>query len=577
MKIKKIIIENYKSIKRLEVIPRPGLNVYIGENSVGKSNIFDAINWLLGPVYPSFNSTTPQDHWGGLLENKIKISLEYSDGNILELAEEWTDSYGKQKTGLNLSGGYIKGEQRERYCSAYLGTEREVKDYLPLNRWSLLGRVLQQINAVFLSEDMSNIDGSTKQKSDALKAKLHEIRDNILFSVGRTAPAGKDGLMDKFVSILQEESAKQLNRRQDEFTIDLSLYDPWNFFRTLQLLVSESDTGMTFQASVLGMGVQASITIAILKAYAQLSLPNKTPIFLDEPELFLHPQAQRNFYNLLREMSENEIDPSSGEVKREGLQIFYTTHSPNFLRTDFFDEIHLIRKNKERGTYINTAEFQDFVDDLKIRKGINSSLEEMSLHFKNAYENTGDSQKANEAFFARKIILVEGQSESLILPYLFELLKFDFIKEGITIVRCGGKDEIDRFFRLYNEFGIPCFIIFDGDKQHLGTKDEASTKKKNSAIFELFGITAEWADGKVYDRFLGFENDLESNLGFSTTKKGLDLYIETKSKIISVKNLPTWVSTVVEKVKSMDDPSGSVLKKAAPANDDEIRIEDIPF
>lgn len=580
MKIKKIVIENYKSIKHLEVTPRPGLNVFIGENSVGKSNIFDAINWLLGPVYPSFNSATPQEHWGGLLENKIKISLEYSDGNVLELAEEWTDSYGKPKTGLNLSGGYIKGEQREQYCSAYLGVEREIKDYLPSNKWSLLGRILQQINAIFLAEEMRDTDGSTRQKSDVLKARLHDIRDNVLFSVGRTTPGSKDGLMDKFVSILQEESAKQLNRAQDEFSIDLSLYDPWNFFRTLQLLVSESDTGMTFQASALGMGVQASITIAILKAYAQLNLPNKTPIFLDEPELFLHPQAQRNFYNILREMTEDRIDPFSGEVTHEGLQIFYTTHSPNFLRTDFFDEVYLVRKNKELGTYINTAEFQDFIEDLRVRKNISSSPEEMALHFKNAYDNTGDSQKANEAFFARKVILVEGQSECLILPYFFGLLGFDFIKEGITIVRCGGKDEVDRFFRLYNEFGIPCFVMFDGDKQHLGTKDEASTKKKNAAILELFGASADWADGKTHDRFLGFENDLESNLGFSTAKKGLDLYIETKSKITLASKLPTWVKAVVEKVKLMNDPLPSVLKKAVPADTDdghEIRVEDIPF
>ena len=44
------------------------------------------------------------------------------------------------------------------------------------------------------------------------------------------------------------------------------MYDPWNLFRTLQIMVNEEDTGLTFRASELGMGVQASITIAILKA-----------------------------------------------------------------------------------------------------------------------------------------------------------------------------------------------------------------------------------------------------------------------------------------------------------------------
>jgi putative ATP-dependent endonuclease of the OLD family len=57
MKILKVKILNYKSIKKIEFQPNAGVNVFIGENSVGKSNIFDAINWLLGPLYPTFNQT----------------------------------------------------------------------------------------------------------------------------------------------------------------------------------------------------------------------------------------------------------------------------------------------------------------------------------------------------------------------------------------------------------------------------------------------------------------------------------------------------------------------------------------
>lgn len=74
--------------------------------------------------------------------------------------------------------------------------------------------------------------------------------------------------------------------------------------------------------------------------------------------------------------------------------------------------------------------------------------------YRNAFENTGDSQKSSEAMFARKVILVEGESEVLILPYLFSLCGYDEVAEGVTIVRCGGKSELDRYYRLYSEFGI---------------------------------------------------------------------------------------------------------------------------
>lgn len=97
MKFTKITINNYKSIKHLEFETSPGLNAFIGANSTGKSNIFDAINWVLGPIYPSFNSTKKEDRFLGDENNKIAIRLDFDDNNYLELTEEWTDSYGRKK------------------------------------------------------------------------------------------------------------------------------------------------------------------------------------------------------------------------------------------------------------------------------------------------------------------------------------------------------------------------------------------------------------------------------------------------------------------------------------------------
>lgn len=556
MKITKIEIENYKSIRHLVIEPNQGINAFVGENSVGKSNIFNAVTWLLGPVFPSFNSTLPNEHWNGDENNKIKISLTYDDGNTLELAEEWFTSRRDLKSGLNFNSNYCTSETRENYCSAYLDLDRQIQDYLPSNRWTLIGRILQQINEDFKSEQ--NDHGELK--SEILKNKLVEIRDDILFSVGRTSSTSRDGLMDKFLSILQKESALQLNRPESEFQIDLSLYDPWNFYRTLQLLVSEKDLDMPpLQASALGMGIQASISIAVLKAYSEIKIKNKTPIFIDEPELFLHPQAQRNFYNELVKIAEDKIDPETGKVF-EGVQIFYNTHSPNFIRADRFNEVFVVRKNSASGTYLNHAKPKEFVTDLKYRKNITTTENDLLLHFKNAYENTGDSQNANEAFFARKVLLVEGQTESLVLPYFFNLLGYDYVKEGISIVRCGSKGELDRFFRLYNELGIPTYIIFDGDKNHEATESEAETIIKNRGIFELFGEQADWSDGNPTERYLGFETEIEDNLGFQATKdNAIDLFKKVKEKIVSKDDLPKWAQQLVLKLDSLNTPITSVL------------------
>jgi len=546
MKITQIQIKNYKSIKEIDIKCSSHINTFIGENSVGKSNIFDAINWLLGPIYPSFNSVLPQDHFMGDMSNEIEINLHFDNGKCLQLSENWFDNYGKRKTGLNISKNYITDIERQNYCSAYLGVDRSILDYSPSNRWSLMGRILLDINQKFKEQKV--IDSSTGEitlKTDIFKNEIEKIRDEILFTV---EDQNGNQVMKDFIRILRTETAKQLNKTESELNVDLNLYDPWNFFRTLQLVIRESETNLTFQASNLGMGVQASISIAILKAYSQIKLNNNTPLFIDEPELFLHPQAQRNFYRVLCDLAES------------GTQIFYTTHSPNFLNVGRFNEIFLVRKNLNKGTYIKQAEIDDFIKDLYIRNKIKSNFEDLLLQYKNAYDETGDSQKSNEAFFAKKVILVEGQSESLLLPYFFDHISFDYIAKGITIVRCGNKAEIDRFYRLYSEFGIPCYIIFDGDYNHYGTKDESDTIKKNKNILTLFNKIDDYPDGKVNDNYIGFKYSLNHEFEISTDLKGLKLFKHIRDiDYIKKYGVPKWIPDLVQMIEKLPDTVESVL------------------
>ena len=88
MYITRIYIENFRSIQKIDITPNQWLNVFIGENSTWKSNIFKAMDWLLGKTYPTFNQTTKQDHFMWDEEsNKIRIILEFSDWIIFDLNE----------------------------------------------------------------------------------------------------------------------------------------------------------------------------------------------------------------------------------------------------------------------------------------------------------------------------------------------------------------------------------------------------------------------------------------------------------------------------------------------------------
>ena len=88
MKIERIKIKNYKSIKDIDIFVSPLVNVFIGENSVGKSNIFSAIEWLLGPIYPSFNNFQREDYFRGDESLPVQVALKFDDGHTLEMTSE---------------------------------------------------------------------------------------------------------------------------------------------------------------------------------------------------------------------------------------------------------------------------------------------------------------------------------------------------------------------------------------------------------------------------------------------------------------------------------------------------------
>ncbi len=549
MLIQRVVIRNYRSISDLTLELSPRINVFIGANNVGKSNILSAIEWVTGSSYPTQNRLQRNDFYLGNEDSPLDIEITFDDGNTLAFNTLWWDYGNREKHGLNLNKNYISDTDRSKYVTASIGPDRKILDNPAANQWSLLGRMLKDFNDRLYIETMEDSSGFIADKASVFKQRMEIIRDEILFSIQDEQGVP---LMTELSSILQEETARQLNCSPNDLTIDLNIYDPWNLFRTLQIFITERGNGIQMRASEMGMGVQASLTIAILRAYSKLKLNNRTPIIIDEPELYLHPQARRQFYKVMEELADS------------GTQIFLTTHSTEFIDLGHFDQIFLVRKNPEEGTYVRAAKPERFVTDLSRRISVETSSEDLMAVYKNAFENTGDSRMAAEALFASKVILVEGESESLILPFCFDMIGYDYIGKGISIVRCGGKNEIDRFYRLYSEFGIPCYILFDGDSQNAGTKDEAHTIAANKAILALFGESSDYPDGYVHDNYLGFTKRLEDALNIGevgSSTKGLKLFTRFKEEVSRGVSVPKWVILISKRIDQLPEEAPSVLLK----------------
>ena len=154
-------------------------------------------------------------------------------------------------------------------------------------------------------------------------------------------------------------------------------------------------------------------------------------LLVEEPELYLRPQAQRYLYRLLRTFA------------RGGNQVLYTTHSPNLLNVARLDELVLVRLT-EHGTRTVQPEMLSPGEDFRL-------LTEF------------DAQRS-ELFLARAALLVEGQTERLALPFAFAACGYDVDRESVSIVECGGKANIVVFARVCRAADIPFVVLHDRDR-----------------------------------------------------------------------------------------------------------------
>ena len=86
------------------------------------------------------------------------------------------------------------------------------------------------------------------------------------------------------------------------------------------------------------------------------------------------------------------------------------------------------------------------------------------------------TQEVVAGLFAKKIVLVEGSTESLALPTYLRKVGLDVTKEGIAIVPVMGKGNLAKWWRFFMAYDIPTFITFDNDADD----DESATRRKDA-------------------------------------------------------------------------------------------------
>lgn len=215
------------------------------------------------------------------------------------------------------------------------------------------------------------------------------------------------------------------------------------------------DDGVRTSADRKGHGLQRAVMFALLRAWASALrrerksegegdvAPRKqsdTVIFaMEEPELFLHPHAQRRLASSLREIA--------GTPEH---QVFLCTHSTYFVDLEHYKEVAIVTKDSpEKGSCVRQCTKDLFEGN---------DAQERKNHFHMARWINPDR---GELFFAQRVVFVEGETEKVVLPYL--AAKLGVFNPDVSIIDCGSKHNLPLYIVIAEAFEIPYLVIHDED------------------------------------------------------------------------------------------------------------------
>lgn len=193
-----------------------------------------------------------------------------------------------------------------------------------------------------------------------------------------------------------------------------------------------------------GDGLRRAVVFSILRAYVKLTLGGdgaadnrRYLLMFEEPELFLHPDAQKILFGALHIFSRSN-------------QVIVTTHSPLFMAPEA--TATFVRLSKT----VPADHSKPFTTAVPVDLGGMGPRDEFQII---CFENN------NAAFFAKKVVLIEGDSDLIALPHIVQVLSggAPLTATPTAFVRVLGKGSIRRYRSFFSRFGIKVLVVADLD------------------------------------------------------------------------------------------------------------------
>lgn len=367
MYISSMKLTNFRIFKgECEFQFKKGINFFVGNNNCGKTTIFKALEFIQSGRKKEDFITKGID-----TNNKdVSVEIEFQGDDIKQFITENEDlkeyqdyvieDSNKNTYCLKLSRNSEVTEIEKNGKPKSLNIEN-IRIYNPKtkqyeNPTGIDRKITALFDLLLIYSDLNNEDYQDFRKAKLLGKIINKLTKDFQtqeiwenFKTAHSKVFSEQGILSK-VKDLEKRIEKILNEQYGDgkvnFDFDIPTLD--SFFNMGSINVTED--GISTPISHKGTGMQRALALSLIQAYANINKSenkNEKPIFfcIDEPETFLHPNAQNKLMKAFNKLSDTS-------------QIFLTTHSPYFLQF-FKKDKHQVTIFKKKDGTIKTTEADD--------------------------------------------------------------------------------------------------------------------------------------------------------------------------------------------------------------------------